>query len=98
MDLVDPLGIQWSEQGKQTGEVIFALRRISRMALDWGRPVYVLKLDIRKAFDGVVQARLGELIFKRVAVQGAKPGEARLWLQLVQCEDLLVSPFNRQAA
>ena len=89
-DLVDPTGMQWSERGKQTGEVIFALRRISRMALDWGKPAYVLKLDIRKAFDSVVQARLGELIFQRVAVQGGKPWEARLWLQLVQCEELLV--------
>ena len=37
MDLIDPLGMQWSEQGKQTGEVIFALRRVSRMALDLGK-------------------------------------------------------------
>ena len=80
-----PLGKPWPEQGKQTGEVIFALRRISRMALDWGRPVYVLE-----AFDSVVQARLGELIFKRAAVQGGKPWEARLLLQLVQREDLLI--------
>ena len=34
-DLVDPTGMQLSERGKQTGEVIFALRRISRMALEW---------------------------------------------------------------
>ena len=58
--------MQWSEKGKQTGEVIFALRRISRMALDWGKPIYVLKLDIRKAFDSVVQARLGDLLFERL--------------------------------
>ena len=58
--------------------------------LDWGKPVYVLKLDIRKAFDTVVQARLGELLFRRLAVEGGKPWEARLWLQLVQCETLLV--------
>ena len=72
-DLVDPTGMQWSEKGKQTGEVIFALRRVSRMALDWGKPIYVLKLDIRKAFDGVVQARLGDLLFERLAVKGGKP-------------------------
>ena len=89
-DLVDPTGMQWSEKGKQTGEVIFALRRISRMALDWGKPIYVLKLDIRKACDSVVQARLGDLLFERLAVKGGKPWEARLWLQLVQCETLLV--------
>ena len=89
-DLIDPTGMQWSEKGKQTGEVIFALRRISRMALDWGKPVYVLKLDIRTAFDSVIQARLGELLFQRLAVEGGKPWEARLWLQLVQCETLLV--------
>ena len=33
-DPTDLLGMQWSERGKQTGELIFALRRISRMALD----------------------------------------------------------------
>ena len=60
------------------------------MALDWGKPVYVLKLDIRKDFDSVIQARLGELLFRRLAVEGGKPWEARLWLQLVQRETLLV--------
>ena len=50
--LTDPHGVQWSEQGKQTGEVIFALRRLSRMALDWGKPIFVLKLDIRNAQCG----------------------------------------------
>ena len=59
------------------------------MALDWEKPIYVLKLDIRKAFDIVVQARLGDLLFERLAVKG-KPWEARLWLQLVQCDTLLV--------
>ena len=87
-DPVDPTGMQWSERGKQTGEVIFALRRISRMALSWGKPIYVLKLDIRKAFDSAVQARLGELIFKKVAAQGVNRGRLDYgynWLSVRNC-------------
>ena len=60
------------------------------MAPDWGKPIFVLKLDIRKAFHSVTQARLGEFIVDRIAVQGGMPWEARLWLQLVQCEELFI--------
>ena len=79
--LVDTHGVQWSEQGQQTGEVIFMRRRISGMT--------VLKLDIRKALGSAVQSELGNSIFRRVAVMGGRPWEPRLW-QLVQCEELLL--------
>ena len=88
--LTDTHGVQWAEQGKQTGEVIYALRRLSRIALDWGKPIFVLKLDIRKAFDCVVQARPGEYLVDRIARRRGMPWEALLWLQLVQCEELLI--------
>ena len=42
--------------------------------------MFVLKLDIKKAFDSVTQANLGQLIFRRIAVGGGVPW-ARVSLQ-----------------
>ena len=51
------------------------------MALDLGKPIFVLKLDIRKAFDSDIQARLGEFMFDRIAVRGDALGSKALLIQ-----------------
>ena len=99
------LGKQGPDPVVQTGEasrgshlLLEVSIGISCMALHWGKPVLVLKLDIRKAFDSVVQARLGGYIFNRIAVFGGRPWEARLWVQLVQGEECLRQTGGRSSS
>ena len=56
-----------------------------------GEKNYVLKLDIEKAFDTVIQSNMGELVMRKVAVEGGMPWEARGWMQLIRSEKLTIS-------
>ena len=51
------------------------------MALDWGKPVFVLKLAITKAFGSATRARLGQIIFRRIVVGG---GMLYLWSESLE--------------
>ena len=44
-----------------------------RMSADWGLKLFVLKLDIEKAFDTVIQSNMEELVMRKVAVEGGLP-------------------------
>ena len=57
--LLDEDSIQWAEKGNQTQELIYVLRRLGRMATDWGIKIYVLKLDIEKALTRSFKATWG---------------------------------------
>ncbi|CAE7305788.1 unnamed protein product [Symbiodinium sp. CCMP2592] len=59
---------------------------IHRTAHDWGIPMYIAKLDIRKAFDSIYQEALAEQIAKDVGEDGGAPWEARAWVQLLTPE------------
>ena len=77
---------QWARRGRQGTELLVILRRVMRMARDWGVPVWVVKLDIRKAFDSVWQESMGDLVARRVGrllqgggtALGGQAWEARL--------------------
>ena len=43
------------------------------MAHEWSEPLYIVKIDIAKAFDTVLQEGLGELIHRRVGREGGSP-------------------------
>ena len=58
--------------------------------VQWSGQVFVLKLDIHKAFDSVAQARLGEYIFRRVAVLERMPCKARLLVSTGTMRELLI--------
>ena len=45
-----PSRLQWARRSRQGVELILILRRVCRVARDWGIPMYIAKLDIRKAF------------------------------------------------
>ena len=82
---------QWARKGRQGTELLVVLRRVMRMALDWRVPTWVVKLDIRKAFDSVWQESMGGLVATRVgklrpggAAPGGRPWEARAWLGLLE--------------
>ena len=48
-----PARLQWSRRHRQGVELILILRKVCRTAHDWGIPMFLAKLDIRKAFDSV---------------------------------------------
>ena len=53
---------QWSRAGRQGIELLAVLRRVVRMAKDWGVGTWIVKLDIQKAFDSVSQISMAKLI------------------------------------
>ena len=48
------------------------MRRLTRVAKDWGDPLYIVKLDVAKAFDSVSQLHMGELITREVGLRGGQ--------------------------
>ena len=53
-------------KGRQGIELIATLRRVTTMARDWGVGTYIVKLDVRKAFDSVWQHSMSELVAARL--------------------------------
>ena len=58
--------LQWARAGRQGVELVATIRRVTQMARDWGIGTWLVKLDIRKAFDSVWQHRMGGLVAARV--------------------------------
>ena len=95
-------GLQWARKGRQGVELVAILRRVVQMAKDWGVKTWIVKLDIRKAFDSVWQHSLSELVAARVGGISSprfpsppggdhQPWEALLWLSLLQTRSLNVA-------
>ena len=90
---------QWARKGRQGAELLVVLRRVMRTARDWRVPVWVVKLDIRKAFDSVWQESMGRLVAARVGrllasggtAMGGQPWEARAWLGLLEAREVRVA-------
>ena len=83
-------------------ELVATIRRVTQMARDWGVPTWLVKLDIRKAFDSVWQHSMGELVAARVggvpsdrcpvpANGGEQPWEANLWLSVLETRALNIA-------
>ena len=85
-----PARLQWCRRGRQGVELIMILRRLARMAHDWGLEFYIAKLDIRKAFDSVLQESLAQHVSDIVGEQGGHPWEARAWVALLHAEKIAV--------
>ena len=80
--------LQWSRKSRQGVELILILRRLCRVAHDWGLPMYLAKLDIRKAFDSIYQEAMAEQIEEDVSIKGGMPWEARAWISLVHANEM----------
>ncbi|CAE7456901.1 unnamed protein product [Symbiodinium sp. CCMP2592] len=81
---------QWARRGRQGTELLVVLRRVMRMSRDWGVPVWLIRLDIRKAF-GVHGTSRGELLSSGGTAMGGSPWEARAWLGLLEARELRVA-------
>ena len=64
--------LQWARAGRQGVELIATIRRVTQMARDWGVGTWLVKLDIRKAFDSVWQHSMGELVAAKVGGVGSE--------------------------
>ena len=90
---------QWAARGKQAPELLVVLRRVVRHAKEWGVPTWIVKLDIRKAFDSVWQESMGDMVAARVGglrpggggTQGGMPCEARAWLGLLEAREMRIA-------
>ncbi|CAE7361641.1 unnamed protein product [Symbiodinium sp. CCMP2592] len=58
----DGAPLQWGARGKQAPELLVVLRRVIRHAKDWNIPTWIVKLDVRKAFDSVWQESMGQVV------------------------------------
>ena len=97
--LQDDAPHQWAGRGKQAPELLVVLRRVIRHAKEWGVPTWVIKLDVRKAFDSVWQESMGDMVAQRIGglrpggggTHGGMPWEARAWLGLLEAREMQVA-------
>ena len=82
---------QWAWRGKQAEELLLLIRRLMQTAEEWHIPFWVVKLDIRKAFDSVYQQSLGAMVAYHVGEKGGMPWEAHAWLSLLQSQRITVA-------
>ena len=82
---------QWAKPGGQAVELILGMRKLLRAAKDWGDTLYVVKLDVAKAFDSISQLHMGKLIADKVGTQGGMPWEALLWMQLIRADTITLA-------
>ncbi|CAE7232445.1 unnamed protein product [Symbiodinium sp. CCMP2592] len=75
---------QYCSTGRQAQELILALRRLMRIAADWHVKLWVVKVDVRKAFDSIAQDALATMVQKTVAERGGQVWESRLWLEILE--------------
>ncbi|CAE7238934.1 unnamed protein product [Symbiodinium sp. CCMP2592] len=77
---------QYCSTGRQAQELILALRRLMRMAKDWGVKLWLVKVDVRKAFDSIAQDALAVMVRDSVAKRGGLVWESRMWLEILEAK------------
>ncbi|CAE7235511.1 unnamed protein product [Symbiodinium sp. CCMP2592] len=85
-----PARLQWCRRGRQGVELILILRRLARIARDWGLEFYIAKLDIRKAFDSIYQESLAAHVYQTIGEKARLPWEARAWVALLHAENICI--------
>ena len=81
---------QFARAGKQASELLATIRRMTRMSRDWGFNLWILKIDIRKAFDTIKQTSVAAMVAGKL--QHTHPWEARAWLSIIHGTELHVIP------
>ena len=72
--------LQWASPSKQPLELAISLGRMLRVCEEWKQETFLVKIDIRKAFDSIRIPRLLAFIARKLA---ARPKEARLLIEMV---------------
>ena len=86
----EPSRLQWSRRHRQGAELVWVLRKVCRTSHDWGIPMYLAKLDIRKAFDSGYQEALAGEIARDVGEAGDQPWEAKAWVSLLKANRIRI--------
>ena len=85
-DLTTPICPQISTRSRTCTGVAPSLPGSSRL----GNPMFLAKLDIRKAFDSIYQESLAEQIAADVGDIGEQPWEARAWVSLIHASEVVI--------
>ena len=72
--------LQWASPSKQPLELAISLGRMLRVCEEWKQETFLVKIDIRKAFDSIRIPRLLAFIARKLAT---RPKEARLLIEMV---------------
>ena len=80
---------QTAAKGRQPGDYVWTMQRLCQLALEWGVPFTAVKVDIAKAFDRIRRAKLGTMLFERLAT--AHPQECRNLLALLLPNELTIA-------
>ena len=86
----EPPAHQFARAGKQASELLTTIRRMTRMARDWGFNLWILKIDIRKAFDTIKQTSVAAMVASKL--QYTHPWEAKAWLSIIHGTELHIVP------
>ena len=57
---------QFARAGKQASELLTTIRMMTRMSRDWGFNLWILKIDIRKAFDTIKQTSVAAMVASKL--------------------------------
>ena len=85
-----PSRLQWSRRHRQGVELILVLHKVCRAAHDWGIPMFLAKLDIRKAFDSVYQESPAAEVARDVGDNGEQPWEAQAWVAFLKARKVCI--------
>ena len=63
---------QFARSGKQASELLTTIRRMAGVARDWGFDLWILKVDIRKAFDTIKQTSVAAMVASKLQRRKAR--------------------------
>ena len=80
---------QFATKGRQRAEFLWSALNIVHLAKEWKQDAYILKLDIRKAFDTVNRYRLARQVVEWAA--GSKSFEVRCLIRLLMSREMMIT-------
>ena len=80
---------QLAAKGRQPAEFLWSALQVIHLAKEWKKEAYLLKLDIRKAFDTVSRLRLAEKVIQWA--NGRFPAEVKSLLRMLMSREVVLS-------
>ena len=87
---------QFASRGRQPAEFLWSAVQVVHLAKEWKKDAYLLKLDIRKAFDTVSRLRLAKKVIQWA--DGRFPCEIKCLLRMLMSREVVLSlPWGEYA-